>query len=284
MKTIPISCGHCSIVFNIQTKEYNRQIKNGRQYFFCSLSCSASRIIHTEIESNCLFCDKRFETTTHKHAPKCCSLDCAHKYAQSFVNTTQISKSLREYNTLHPRQRQYPLSKSFTCFTCACIFTKNIKYNSETYKTCSKKCYSQLRRKLARENPNCGGDTNYKKYNYKGIWMDSKWEVELAKWMDGRHIKWERSKKNHQFIWTDINGNKRRYYPDFYLPDYVVYLDPKNQYLKSVDEYKLTRVIQENKIRLIWGLLDDVKKEVDILRTSDIVITDATKLAGNSSP
>jgi hypothetical protein len=95
--------------------------------------------------------------------------------------------------------------------------------------------------------------------------MDSTWEVDLAKWMDARNINWERSKKRHQFLWTDDSGNKRRYYPDFYLPHYNVYLDPKNKYLKNVDEQKITRVIRENNIKLVWGLLEDVKKELDVL-------------------
>jgi len=96
--------------------------------------------------------------------------------------------------------------------------------------------------------------------------MDSKWEVEMAAWMDVSGIKWERSRKHHMFWWTDSDGNKRRYYPDFYLPAYNVYLDPKNKYLSKIDEYKLNQVIRENKIHLIWGLLENVKKEIDILR------------------
>jgi hypothetical protein len=33
------------------------------------------------------------------------------------------------------------------------------------------------------------------------------------------------------FIWKDNTGNEHRYYPDFYLPEYDVYLDSKNDYL-----------------------------------------------------
>ncbi len=96
--------------------------------------------------------------------------------------------------------------------------------------------------------------------------MDSSWEVELARWMDVEGIKWDRSKKHHMFWWTDSNGNKRRYYPDFYLPDYNVYLDPKNKYRMGLDKSKMAAVIKENGIKLFWGLLENVKKEVDILR------------------
>lgn len=265
MNMIPIICHQCFNKFEIPTKEYTRQIKNGREYFFCSRSCSASQTTHKGIKSNCLFCHKEFNTTTHRKAKKCCSLDCAVKYAQSFVNTEQISKSLIEYNKLYPRPKPYPAPKTFTCVICQSIFTKNVKHKTETYKTCSNECFRKLMQKNSRANPNCGGDTNYKKYKYGGVWMDSKWEVELASWMDNRDIKWERSRKLHQFMWTDKDGNKRRYYPDFYLPYYNVYLDPKNKYLIEVDKYKINSVIKENRIRLFWGLLENVKKELDIL-------------------
>lgn len=96
--------------------------------------------------------------------------------------------------------------------------------------------------------------------------MDSKWEVELAKWMDAEGIRWGRDRKRHMFWWTDDNGDKRRYYPDFYLPKFDVYLDPKNKYKMKQDRIKMERVVEENGIILFWGLFENVKKEVDILQ------------------
>jgi hypothetical protein len=87
--------------------------------------------------------------------------------------------------------------------------------------------------------------------------MDSSWEVNLAKWLDNNSIEWKRDRKIN-FIWTDICGKKRRYYPDFYLPKYNIYLDPKNKFKLKKDEYKLSRVILENNIKLIYGLESDV--------------------------
>ncbi len=39
--------------------------------------------------------------------------------------------------------------------------------------------------------------------------------------------------------------------PDFYLQDYNVYLDPKNNYLQKKDKRKIELVIQQNNVRLI---------------------------------
>jgi hypothetical protein len=171
------------------------------------------------------------------------------------------------FNLPHAHRGAYvprlPQIENRMCIICSSSFQKR---RWQKGKTCGKTCFKELCRRNSRANPNCGGDTNYRKYKYNNIWMDSTWEVDLAKWMDSNSIMWERDRKKHQFMWTDSDGNKRRYYPDFYLPLYGVYLDPKNKYLKKVDGYKINQVIRENKITLFWGLLNDVKKELDILR------------------
>ena len=82
--------------------------------------------------------------------------------------------------------------------------------------------------------------------------MDSSWELDIAVWMDAHNIEWIRSRKI-MFWWTDVNGKKRRYYPDFYLPFYDLYLDPKNKYLLMKDDFKLKQVIADNHIKLIYG-------------------------------
>jgi hypothetical protein len=81
---------------------------------------------------------------------------------------------------------------------------------------------------------------------YKGIWFDSKWEVKVAKSLDENQIRWERPKIG--FVWSDA-GNK--YYPDFYLIDYDVYLDPKNSYLMIKDAEKIHESQKRNNIKVL---------------------------------
>lgn len=79
--------------------------------------------------------------------------------------------------------------------------------------------------------------------------------------LDAQNIEWVRS-KSIILWWTDESGGKRRYHPDFYLPEYDLYLDPKNKFLIEKDRFKMNQVIKENKITLIWGLLDNVLCEL----------------------
>ena len=81
---------------------------------------------------------------------------------------------------------------------------------------------------------------------YKGIWFDSKWEVRLAKSLDENQIKWERPRVG--FVWTDTG---RKYYPDFFLTEHDIYLDPKNPYLQKKDKLKIEEAQRRNQIRVL---------------------------------
>jgi hypothetical protein len=60
---------------------------------------------------------------------------------------------------------------------------------------------------------------------YKGIMLDSSWELALAKRLDELQVKWIRPEP---LKWVDTDGNEHNYFPDFYLQEYDLYLDPKN--------------------------------------------------------
>lgn len=88
----------------------------------------------------------------------------------------------------------------------------------------------------------------HKRKDDKIVLLDSSYELKVAKDLDKYNIFWERPKP---FIWFDSNGEDHRYYPDFYLVDFDVYLDPKNDYLIQKDQDKIKRVQKQNKIKVI---------------------------------
>lgn len=45
----------------------------------------------------------------------------------------------------------------------------------------------------------------------------------MAKWFDENNIKWKHESKSFDYEW---NGT-RKYFPDFYLPDFDVYVEVK---------------------------------------------------------
>jgi hypothetical protein len=101
-----------------------------------------------------------------------------------------------------------------------------------------------------------GFNMRNKGFFYNGIKLDSSYEVAVAKSLDLNAINWVRCKR---FAYKTPEGVLHYYTPDFYLPDYDVYLDPKNDFLinninpklgyKDVD--KITWVMQQNNIRIL---------------------------------
>jgi hypothetical protein len=73
-----------------------------------------------------------------------------------------------------------------------------------------------------------GGVRQSKKINYNGKTLGSTYELILAKNLDDNNIKWNIP---NRINYIDPFGKHRTYQPDFYLEDYNVYIDPKNDFL-----------------------------------------------------
>ena len=86
-----------------------------------------------------------------------------------------------------------------------------------------------------------------KRFVHNGIVLESSWEKAVAVALDESGISWTRPKP----VMYNDNGQTRRYYPDFYLPEYDCYLDPKNSFVAKRDERKLSLVREQNNINLI---------------------------------
>lgn len=76
--------------------------------------------------------------------------------------------------------------------------------------------------------------------------LDSSWEEHLAKRLDFLNIDWIRPEEP---IYYFDRGVRKRYFPDFYLPFFDLYLDPKNPIA-----YK----VQENKIKILLTTLPNL--------------------------
>ena len=86
--------------------------------------------------------------------------------------------------------------------------------------------------------------------------LDSSYERIVAKILDDNNIKWIRPKP---LVWYSDDCKKHHYFPDFYLVDFDVYLDPKNDYCFKV---------QAEKIKCVQKQYNNVK----FLRKTDLTI------------
>lgn len=122
---------------------------------------------------------------------------------------------------------------------------KNRKHSEETKKKLSD----------AAKRNNFGGWHTSKVVEYNGIKLDSSYELTFAQDLDKNNIKWERPKP----LYWKLDDSEHRYYPDFFLPEYGVYVDTKNDFLINnvnprfgiTDSEKIKLVEAQNNVKIL---------------------------------
>ena len=218
----------------------------------------------------CLKCHK--ELLYEKRKNKFCSSVCSGSYntkgrVLSEEQKLKTSKTLkRKHSTgeiITTERQRKPVPRLFcniyynNCKICGKIIVN--RYSGGKI-TCSRECHSIASTKI-RTYPNGARKTIYYDNPNQGrIVLESSWELEIAKLLDSMKIIWIRPK----FIrWVDDLGKARIYYPDFYLSDFQVYLDPKNPFCCNQDFEKMTKITE--KIHVIWGDIAIIKYYVENL-------------------
>ena len=105
---------------------------------------------------------------------------------------------------------------------------KDKKHSEETKLKQQEKALASKHRRLRR-----------KMIEYNGIMLDSTWELLLAKKLDAENIIWVRP---GPIDWVDTDGLTHHYFPDFYLPEHDLYLDPKNPKAYEVQYKKIEQL------------------------------------------
>lgn len=89
---------------------------------------------------------------------------------------------------------------------------------------------------------------------YKGIILDSSWELALAKRLDFLGLSWIRPEP---IKWVDEDNVVHNYFPDFYLIDYDLYLDPKNPAAMAAQNKKVSILKEQVKNLVFLQTLDE---------------------------
>lgn len=232
-------------------------IKPGCLGKYCSLSCGTTHRNtikqeqrYTEYNTNptlCKCCSKVLPYANRKN--KFCSTSCSAKFNNAKKDYSKIklgpSKGFTPTNYI-------PYTKVKQCSICG-------KYHNRQGKTCSSICFSQQVSNSVRGKTGGNRDLNLPGVdcNGKPFYYDSGWEVTLAQSLSENNVHWTRPTK---FILSD----GRSYTPDFYIPEYDIYIDPKAKrpeyYRKSIlkiemfeQEYNKKCLVISNPKLLSWS-------------------------------
>ena len=196
--------------------------------------------------------------TEHNNKGAYCSRTCANSRGPRTMKfKMEVSNKLKGHNyqtqeslrKMMQKKGQIPGFDKHNTICKVCQKDTGTKHR----KTCSDECYRLSAKLTSQLNQNCGGQKHTHRSKIINIRnemfvAESSYEVKLASILNELMIYWTRPK----FFWyNDVKNNKRRYYPDFYLPDYNFYIDPKNDYLIRTDIDKINRVSNQNDILIL---------------------------------
>lgn len=198
----------------------------------------------------CSYCKENLPY--EKRGNKYCNATCAGLNQPKKKHTQKTKDKIRKSVLKTGYKNIY--YKSTRIYYNNCIQCKFLFIKPTNRLTCTDECKNKILSTTALKNSKLRGNKNKHAEWYISpiagrVWTESSWERILAKDLDKHQIKWERPKGH--FKWIDQTGKQRRYYPDFYLPDLDLYIDPKNPYLTKKDEYKINYVRDTHNINLL---------------------------------
>lgn len=236
VKTIETCCKNCNGIF---TKLFD---SNRVQ---CSKQCKVEYRIKNK---------KPVKIKPIKSCPKCGAEHikngtfCSRRCGNSRIRTEEFRKKARAFALSNPtgwainpkcingakaiKEKWSVLRKILICKECQKEF--EVAYSQRNRKYCSVNC--------SRKNSYHVNSTRKKTCIYNGYKMDSGAELVFAQQCDLHNIIWH---KNTAQYFTFVNSNKKtsKYYPDFYLNQYDIWVEIKGRrYMRPDDELRRTAV------------------------------------------
>ena len=104
-----------------------------------------------------------------------------------------------------------------------------------------------------RENSGRSKKFRVKDSNGKEVVLQSTYELLCSELLNDLGIKWIRPKS--------LRYDGKLYFPDFYLPEYDIFLDPKNNFKAKQDELKIQKVIEQNNVKVFILTVDLITKD-----------------------
>lgn len=190
--------------------------------------------------SVCKHCKKEFDKKAIANHSRWCDLNP--KRSQYIKDITKARAAKKNFNNQ---------------FTYGATVSEETKEKQRIASTGKK--HTEESKQLIREKALASPHRRLKKgvVEYKGILLDSSWELELAKRLDELEIKWVRP---DPIPWVDEEGVTRNYFPDFYLEDYDLFLDPKNPHAIKVQKKKLDCLLTQYKNIVIIDSIEKCKQ------------------------
>ena len=196
-----------------KTTIYNKSMSTCKKYYLSPVLCKECNCVIDWFSKNNKFCSNVCSGIySNKLRPK------GHS-SRTQGNTGRIAKLSKDKVKITNLKPKYT-RVSFCCYCGKCFPGKT--------KTCSQECFTNHMIRQANSRPKHFRPANRAKIIYNGIGLGSAYELSVCMSLDKYGVKWE---VPNGMKYLDNTNKVKTYYADLYLPEFNVYLDPKNDYL-----------------------------------------------------
>lgn len=196
----------------------------------------------------CKFCDKLCKNkNSHTQHIRTCPKNENRNYKNYSVGHTAWNKGLTKETNITVRNSA---EKCREGWASGRIVAKEFLYTDRLRLSQQAKD-----KKLGGYRENAGRSKKYKvnDSNGKQTTLQSSYEYECFQLLSQLNIRWVRPKA--------LKYNGRNYFADFYLIDYDIYLDPKNNYKAKLDADKIQLAQEQNNVKVIILLKEQITSE-----------------------
>lgn len=184
-----------------------------------------------------------------------CSKSCANARSHSQQTRDKLSKTMKQIplkgavltSKLHHTNNHGACNLPKYCVVCNKLLDKEMRYR----KTCSDEC-KRIRLRQQALDRGFGGPSTVssfgKRGTYKGIHCDSTYELALLIYCLDHNISIIRNVEKFPYMYE---GKQYNYYPDFYLPEYDLFIETKGRDIGPVYEKAQGVLAAGRKIRIL---------------------------------
>lgn len=197
----------------------------------------------------CQYCSKESKSTkAHVGHERCCPTNPNRNYKNGMTGKTAWNKGKTKATDDAVRLRGEKLSARYTAGELAASGVASSVWSDSPEARAA-------RSKGGGYKENAGHSKKFKVFDSYGreTTLQSSYELECSQVLNELGFKWLRPKA--------LKYDGRNYFADFYLPDYDIWLDPKNDYKAKMDQEKINKVIEQNEVKLHILLKHQITKE-----------------------
>lgn len=208
---------------------------------------------------NCVYCNRSFETMTASqranHTRWCNDNPKRLEYVAALHRKRTPDQIERMKNVVSNAHKLGKYKDAPQKGIETKIERNNLKHTESAKEKIQKKALESGHRRLKR----C-------RILYNDIWLDSTWELALAQRLDELGIAWIRPEP---LRWVDSDGKNHNYFPDLYLPQFDLYLDPKNPMAVKTQKEKLKILMNQYPNIVVLYSLEECQQYIPVTQRSE---------------